>query len=99
MAFFFITMIFKFNVYYFSILVTFAKGFYMVLKLMNSLTGKKEAFVPLVPGKVSMYVCGVTPYDHAHVGHGRCYVTFDVLYRLLRFLEYHVVYCRNFTDI
>lgn len=46
-----------------------------------------------------MYVCGVTPYDHAHVGHGRCYITFDVLFRLLNFLGYDVIYCRNFTDI
>ncbi len=46
-----------------------------------------------------MYVCGITPYDYAHMGHGRCYVTFDVLYRLLRFFGYEVTYCRNFTDI
>jgi cysteinyl-tRNA synthetase len=48
---------------------------------------------------VTLYVCGITPYDYAHVGHGRCYITFDVLYRLLRFCEYDVKYCRNFTDI
>ena len=46
-----------------------------------------------------MYVCGITPYDYAHVGHGRCYVTFDMLYRLLTFMGYDVVYCRNFTDV
>ncbi len=46
-----------------------------------------------------MYVCGITPYDHAHLGHGRCYVTFDLLYRLLTFLGYKVTYARNFTDI
>ncbi len=46
-----------------------------------------------------MYVCGITPYDYAHLGHGRCYVTFDLLYRLLIFLGYRVTYCRNFTDI
>jgi len=49
--------------------------------------------------EVKMYVCGVTPYDNAHLGHGRCYVTFDLLHRLLNFLGYKVVYCRNFTDV
>jgi cysteinyl-tRNA synthetase len=71
----------------------------IMLYLTNSLTGKKEEFKPITPGRVLMYVCGVTPYDHAHVGHGRCYITFDVLYRLLKFLSYDVTYCRNFTDI
>ena len=59
----------------------------------------KELFVPLHDKQVNMYVCGITPYDYAHMGHGRCYVTFDVLYRLLRFFGYEVTYCRNFTDI
>jgi cysteinyl-tRNA synthetase len=68
-----------------------------MLKFTNTLTGKKEEFV--VSDKLLMYVCGVTPYDHAHVGHGRCYVAFDVLYRLLSFLGVAPVYCRNFTDI
>lgn len=49
--------------------------------------------------KLLLYVCGVTPYDHAHLGHGRCYVTFDLLFRLLTFLGYEVTYTRNFTDI
>ena len=71
---------------------------YKMLKLTNSLTGKKEEFKPL-SDLVTMYVCGVTPYDHAHIGHGRCYVAFDVLYRMLQFLGYSVNYCRNFTDI
>lgn len=65
----------------------------------NTLTGKKEPFVPQHEKTVTLYVCGVTPYDHAHIGHGRCYVTFDLLYRLLESLGYDVVYCRNFTDI
>lgn len=69
------------------------------MKLTNTLSGKKEHFKELEKGKVRMYVCGITPYDFAHVGHGRCYVTFDVLYRLLTFLGYEVTYCRNFTDI
>jgi cysteinyl-tRNA synthetase len=69
------------------------------LKLTNTLTDKKESFIPLEENRVTMYVCGITPYDFAHLGHGRCYVTFDVLYRLLTFLGYDVTYCRNFTDI
>ncbi len=70
-----------------------------MLKITNNLTGKKEDFAPLHPDKVTMYVCGVTPYDLSHLGHGRCYVTFDILLRLLKFLRYNVTYCRNFTDI
>ncbi len=70
-----------------------------MLKVTNTVTGKKEQFESLVPNKVSMYVCGVTPYDRAHIGHGRCYVAFDLLYRFLRFIGYEVTYVRNFTDI
>uniref|UniRef100_A0ACD5WS88 Uncharacterized protein n=1 Tax=Avena sativa TaxID=4498 RepID=A0ACD5WS88_AVESA len=69
------------------------------LHLFNSMTKKKELFVPRVEGKVGMYVCGVTPYDFSHVGHARAYVAFDVLYRYLKFLGYEVKYVRNFTDI
>lgn len=64
--------------------------------LYNTLGRKQE---PLPLGDIKMYVCGITPYDYAHLGHGRCYVTFDLLYRLLTFLGNKVVYCRNFTDI
>ena len=70
-----------------------------MITITNTLTGKKEVFKPIKPGSVSLYVCGITPYDYAHIGHGRVYVTFDVLYRLLKFLGYEVTYCRNFTDI
>lgn len=49
--------------------------------------------------EIKLYVCGITPYDFSHVGHGRCYVTFDLLYRVLLFLGYPVKYIRNFTDI
>ena len=56
------------------------------LQLTNTLTRKKEKFVPIKPKETSMYVCGVTPYDEAHIGHGRCYVTFDLLYRLLKYI-------------
>ena len=69
------------------------------IRITNTLTGKKELFKPFEQGKVTMYVCGVTPYDFAHLGHGRCYVAFDLLYRLLQFLTFEVRYCRNFTDI
>lgn len=70
-----------------------------MLLITNTKTGKKEEFKSLAPHKVLMYVCGITPYDSAHLGHGRCYVSFDLLYRLLQFLGYTVTYCRNFTDI
>lgn len=70
-----------------------------VLQITNTLSGKKETFVPIHANNVKMYVCGVTPYDGAHIGHGRVYVTFDILYRLLKYLDYKVTYCRNFTDI
>jgi len=71
----------------------------MPLRLYNTLTGKDEEFVPLNPGKVSMYVCGVTVYDRSHIGHARALVTFDVVYRYLKFLGYEVTFVRNFTDV
>src|SRR3990167_2051260 len=70
-----------------------------ILQISDTLSGNKVPFEPLNKDKISMYVCGVTPYDHAHVGHGRCYVTFDLLFRLLKYLGYNVQYCRNFTDV
>lgn len=70
-----------------------------MIKLTNTVTGKKEVFKTITPNHVKLYVCGITPYDFAHLGHGRVYVTFDVLYRLLIFMGYEIVYCRNFTDI
>lgn len=70
-----------------------------MITIFNTLNGKKELFKPIKEGAVSLYVCGITPYDYAHLGHGRVYVSFDVLYRLLTFLGYEVTYCRNFTDI
>ncbi len=71
----------------------------MPLSIHNTLTGKKEEFVPLVPGKASMYVCGITAYDYSHIGHARAYVAFDVIYRYLRYKGLDVTYVRNFTDI
>ncbi|KAM7509339.1 hypothetical protein LguiA_019792 [Lonicera macranthoides] len=68
-------------------------------QVYNSMTKQKEIFKPRVPGKVGMYVCGVTTYDFSHIGHARAYVCFDVLYRYLKHLGYEVVYVRNFTDV
>ena len=70
-----------------------------MLKIYNSLTQKKEVFTPVVPGKVSMYVCGVTVYDYCHLGHARTYTAFDVIIRFLRSLGFDVTYVRNITDI
>jgi len=71
----------------------------LTLQLKNNLTNQKELFKKDKKDEVLMYVCGITPYDYAHLGHGRCYVSFDILYRLLSRLGYKVKYCRNFTDI
>ncbi len=71
----------------------------MPLKIYNVLTRKKEEFKPLTPGKVRMYVCGITPYDECHLGHARAAVVFDVVYRYLKSLGYEVTYVRNYTDV
>ncbi|KAK4843937.1 hypothetical protein QYF36_014565 [Acer negundo] len=63
------------------------------------MTQQKEIFTSKVPGKVGMYVCGVTAYDLSHLGHARAAVTFDVLYRYMEHLGYEVTYVRNFTDV
>lgn len=69
------------------------------MKLHNSYTNKVEDFKPIEENKVKMYVCGPTVYDFAHLGHARCYITWDVLYRYLKFKGYDVTYCRNVTDV
>jgi len=69
------------------------------LLFTNSLTKKKEEFKPLEDSKVKLYACGVTPYDHSHIGHGRSFVFVDTLVRLLKFLGYEVTFIRNVTDI
>ena len=69
------------------------------MKLHNSYTNKIEDFQPIEENKVKMYVCGPTVYDFAHLGHARCYITWDVLYRYLKFKGYDVTYCRNVTDV
>ena len=70
-----------------------------MLKIYNDLTNQKQAFVPLEPGKVRMYVCGMTVYDLCHLGHARVMVVFDVVYRYLKSQGYDVTYIRNITDI
>jgi cysteinyl-tRNA synthetase len=69
------------------------------LNIYNSLSRKKEEFVPLTPGFVGMYVCGPTVYDHGHIGHAKSYISFDVIVRYLRFLGYNVRYVQNITDV
>jgi cysteinyl-tRNA synthetase len=70
-----------------------------MLRIHNSLTRQKEDFVPLEPGRVRMYVCGMTVYDYCHVGHARVLVVFDAVQRWLRASGYRVTYVRNITDI
>ncbi len=70
-----------------------------MLHIHNSLTRRKEPFQPIEPGKVRMYVCGMTVYDYCHIGHARVMVVFDVIARYLRATGYHLTYVRNITDI
>ena len=69
------------------------------MTVFDTLSKGKKKFVPLEEGKVRMYVCGITPYDYCHLGHGRCYTAFDVIRRYLAFCGYKVKYVQNFTDI
>jgi cysteinyl-tRNA synthetase len=71
----------------------------MMLKIYNSLTRQKEVFTPIEPGKVRLYVCGMTVYDYCHLGHARVMVVFDMAVRYLRHRGYEVTYVRNVTDI
>lgn len=70
-----------------------------MLKVYNTLSGKKEAFEPLVPGVVRMYVCGVTVYDECHLGHARSALVFDVVRRFLEYSGFSVTFVKNFTDV
>lgn len=70
-----------------------------MLKIYNTLTRDKQDFIPIEPGKVRMYVCGMTVYDYCHLGHGRVMVVFDMVYRWLKASELDVTYVRNITDI
>ena len=69
------------------------------LKIYNTLAREKQTFVPIEPGRVRMYVCGMTVYDYCHVGHARVMVVFDMVQRWLRAAGYEVTYVRNITDI
>ena len=70
-----------------------------MLRVYNTLTGSKELFEPLEPGKVRMYVCGVTVYDYCHIGHARSALVFDVLRRYLEYSGFVVEFAKNFTDV
>ena len=69
------------------------------MKIYNSLTRRKEEFVPLKPGKVSMYVCGPTVYNYFHIGNGRTFIVFDTIRRYMEYRGYEVNFVQNFTDI
>jgi cysteinyl-tRNA synthetase len=69
------------------------------MRIYNTLTGKKEAFIPLVSGEVNMYVCGITAYDISHLGHARSAIVFDVVKRYLKYRGFRVQHVRNITDI
>ena len=70
-----------------------------MLRVFNDLTRRVEPFLPQTPGAVSLYVCGVTVYDLCHLGHARCYITWDVVRRYLEFSGYRVHHVQNFTDV
>lgn len=71
----------------------------MGIEVYNTLSGKKEELSPLKEGEVRMYVCGVTVYNSSHIGHARSLLTFDIVYRYLKFLGFQVTFVRNFTDV
>src|SRR3990167_8521379 len=70
-----------------------------MLQIQNTLTRQKDEFKPINPGKINFYVCGVTVYDHCHIGHARTYTAVDVIVRYLRWRGYEVLFVRNITDI
>ena len=70
-----------------------------MLRIYNTMSGKKEGFDPLVPGQAGMYVCGVTVYDECHLGHARSAIVFDAIRRYLQYRGFAVNYVRNFTDV
>ena len=69
------------------------------MRVYNSLTRKKEEFVPLTPGEVKMYVCGPTVYNYFHIGNGRTFIIFDTIRRYFEYRGYKVKFVQNFTDI
>jgi cysteinyl-tRNA synthetase len=71
----------------------------MSLMIHNTLTNRKEEFIPIEKGKVKLYVCGVTVYDDIHMGHARSMIVFDMVTRYLRYCGYQVTHVTNFTDV
>ena len=71
----------------------------LMLQIYNTLSRKKEVFKPITAGKVGLYVCGITIYDHLHIGHARTYVAFDIIARYLKHLGYALTHVRNITDV
>ena len=71
----------------------------MSLTVYNTLIRKKVPFNTIEPGRVSMYVCGPTVYDHAHIGHGKLYISMDMILRYLRYTGLDVLYVQNITDV
>ena len=69
------------------------------MRIYNTMTRKKEEFSPIVPGKVSMYVCGITAYDVSHLGHARSAIVFDVIKRYFQYRGFKVNHVRNITDV
>ena len=69
------------------------------MKIYNTLTRRKEEFVPIEPGKVRIYICGPTVYNYIHIGNARPMVVFDTLRKYLQYRGYQVKYVQNFTDV
>ena len=69
------------------------------IKVYNTLTKEKEVFHPIKEGEAKIYVCGVTPYNHPHIGNARPAVTWDIIRRYLEFIGYKVTFVQNFTDV
>ncbi len=69
------------------------------MKIFNTLSGKKEEFKPIESNMVRMYICGMTVYDDTHIGHARTFLSFDLIVRYLRSIDYEVLYVRNITDV
>ena len=75
------------------------RGFIMTIQIYNTLTRKKEPFIPMEEGKVKMYVCGPTVYNYIHIGNARPVIAFDTVRRYLEYRGYDVTYVSNFTDV
>jgi cysteinyl-tRNA synthetase len=71
----------------------------VAMKILNTMSKKKEEFTPIKDRRINMFVCGPTVYDYSHIGHARTYITFDVVAKYLRNLEYDVFYLQNITNI